>query len=216
MIKDYRIRMHDYKNIVLESRKTIKTSQNYKNKRYAAIILIQRAYKSWKSYSKINHLTLPSLEMIAKSQFLEKKWKTEALVKGWKTRKILSAESIKNHRIQISEVKSFYALEGDSNKYLIQAKNNYIQVVNSTLDNAKWWQDLVKSKILKEKRERVKKMREKKQRVRNNIAFLSNKSHTNHNTSSYTDYRSNTSMDSGNNRGFKMAFDFSRTCKRRK
>lgn len=216
MITNYRTRMYECKVHTMRSTKNTKSSQYFKYKRYAAILLIQRSFKAWKLYAEFNSLTMPSLEMIANSQYLKRKWKAEALVKGWKTRKILNSESIKNHRTQVLESKLYYTRDNDRNKYFVQAKNSYIQAVNAAFQKTNWWRDLVKSKTLQEKRERVQKMREKTQRIRNNKAITSNKAHVYHNTSYHTDYKSNTSIDSSFNGGLSMAFDFSKTAKSKK
>mmetsp|Transcript_40354 Transcript_40354/g.46309 ORF Transcript_40354/g.46309 Transcript_40354/m.46309 type:complete len:504 (+) Transcript_40354:241-1752(+) len=127
---------------------------------------------------------------------------------GWKTRKVLESMMVQNYRRQVDELIEFYGGKDSGNKYIQKAKENYIAAVNRALANPNWWQDLVNSKTIEEKRERVQKMREKTKRLRENKVEPRDLSHSN-NYSLGTGFKSHQSKPQEGS-GLTFAFDFSK------
>ena len=178
------------------------------HKRFAAILLIQRAVRLRRVNHSLHKSVVPSLEMMGLSPFINFKTIIKGYMQGWKTRRILNSQSMKNKVLQIFDLRKFYTSEGDSNKYVQKAKSDYIDSINLALRNPNWWKEFASEKTLEEKRLRVQKMREKTKRIRESKfdpsdAGFDNNSYANDQSLAY---QSNKSMSSG---GMSLAFDFS-------
>jgi hypothetical protein len=138
----------------------------YKGKRFACILLIQKAYKEYKIRGYLRSTSFPSLKMLTKSSFSRFQNCIKAYMLGWKVRKIINSENVANYKRNIQEIIDFYISESGDNKYVLRAKSEYIEAINRALKNPNWYQDLINSKTLEEKRLRVQKMREKNRRLR--------------------------------------------------
>lgn len=210
---------HEAQKCKLQTEKRIQRSKVYKQiplLRYFACILIQIAIRAYKKKGTLKKVILPSLQMLGSSTYRKQKLIAKAYVQGWKTRKILNTQSIKNHITQIDELNQYYASDGPNNKYVVQAKDTFMKSVRNAINNPNWWKDMVKSKTLQEKRERVKKMREKQQRHKDTHFELKSNGPIRQSTANINDYTSNKSIDSGISGGFSLAFDFSKTTAKQK
>lgn len=172
-----------------------------KRKFYAAARVIQRAIKIRKARRGLKKALIPSLEMMGLSAFQNFKMYIKAYMLGWKTRKIMNCDSIQNYKRQVIELSEYY--RGQNNKYVLKSKEDYITAINRALANRNWWTDLINSKSIQERKERLQKMREKKKdnKVTNN--YRSNEEF------SYSRPAQDSKNTSKGNCNF--AFDFSRT-----
>lgn len=149
-----------------KAKKKQRGSRRIKHKFTAAVLVIQRAFRLSKRLRGLRRALVPTLEMMGQSPFLNFKNFIKAYMLGWKTRKILNSYTIQNHKIHIEELNNFYTNEKERNKYLIKAKETYINTIHQALNNPNWYSEFASSKAMTEKQERVQKMRERNKRLR--------------------------------------------------
>lgn len=143
------------------------------------------------------------MDALSHSPYLNFKSFIKAYYYGWKTRKILNSRSMKNHVLHIQELREFYA-EGDENKYVKKAKQDYIDSITTAMVNPNWYKEIASEKTIQEKQERVQKIRERNQRLRQNKVDTDAASVSNYG-SSYN-YETTKAIDGG---GISVGFDFS-------
>ena len=187
----------------IQSKKKKKWRPKIKRKLYAATRVIQRAYKIRKAKRGLKKAWISSHEMMGLSPFQNFKMYIKAYMLAWKTRKIMAWDSIQNYKRQIIELSEYY---GDqNNKYVLKSKEDYINAINRALTNKNWWADLISSKSIQERKERLQKIREKKQ----NYSKVTNNYHSNEGNT-YSKPRQDISNNVGKGT-VGIAFDFSRT-----
>ena len=122
---------------------------------------------------------------------------------GWKTRKILSWESIQNYKRSVIELIQYY--NGQNNKFVQKLKEDYINAINRALRNNNWWSDLINSKSIQERRDRIQKMKDKRNR---NNKEDKNQCYNSEYSYAKSKYESTKNV---SNSTVGIAFDFSRT-----
>lgn len=204
----------EYKVRKVYQKKRDRKRRPIRRKAFAAVLLIQRALRIRKARKGLKRALIPSLEMMGLSPFLNFKNYIKAYMLGWKTRKIMQCHNIENYRRNVEELIQFYGEGSEKNKYVLKAKQDYIEAVRRALKNPNWWKDLVSSKAIQDKMERVQKMREKNKRLRETkVGVIGNTRSYNYGGDYSTKHQNSNASDGG---GMSMAFDFSKTCKQKK
>ena len=96
----------------------------------------------------------------------------------------------------MKELKEFYSSKDQNNKYIKKAKEDFISAFHTQMKNQNWYKNIICSKSLQEKQERVKKIRERNQRLREYKREYSPSEYTSTNAKAYntTKHVSNNSM----------------------
>lgn len=87
---------------------------------------------------------------------------------GWKTRKLISLTKFKDLKRQVSEIQEFYgpSTNGKFDHHILKARQNYVDALQNTVNNKKWYTTVKNDLSANEKKERVQKMRERNQRMK--------------------------------------------------
>jgi hypothetical protein len=104
------------------------------------------------------------------SPFMKQRYRLKALLQGWKARKLNSVSKFANLKRQVKEIEEFYKVDaatGRPDHHVLKARENYADALINTINNNKQWYKLVSNDLtVEEKRERIRKMKEKNQRMK--------------------------------------------------
>jgi len=110
------------------------------------------------------------------SNFMTIKYALHAYWIGWKTRRLISLTKFQNMIREVKEIEEFnrQTSNGCIDNHVLRARENFVNALQNTV-NSKDWYKVVKSDLsTDEKKERVKRMRERNQRLKESQLPLSN------------------------------------------